>query len=294
MKPRFAAREAAKGRRISAETQQSQLATSSSPRQGEGFPTYWYSTVRNFGDSLAPLVIDFAAATSAYHLVPPESRGKLLTIGSNHHWIRPYDTVAGAGSMYPVRFQPASSARIISLRGPLTWELLGRPDIVGFGDPGLLASQLALELPAEREQECNYGNAFALVPHVSEVDYYKSLKLNFSVIDPRDDPVAVCAQIAQFEFIISSSLHGIVVADSFGIPSVWVERCVKKAGLHKFLDYFLSVGRSKRLRPQAFPVSMARLAKKSLPAAKFSFSDVESTLKLAVREHVNRNKSDVR
>ena len=48
------------------------------------------------------------------------------------------------------------------------------------------------------------------------------------------------------EAIVSSSLHGLVIAESFGIRSTWMKLSENLAGGEfKFHDYFLGTGRAK-------------------------------------------------
>ena len=70
---------------------------------------------------------------------------------------------------------------------------------------------------------------------------------------------AVARAIAQSRLVFSSSLHGLILADAFGVPNIWVN----PNGIHrwpywKFIDYFLSVG-----RPVRKPVSMDQISKLS-------------------------------
>lgn len=53
-------------------------------------------------------------------------------------------------------------------------------------------------------------------------------------------------QILSCEMILSSSLHGIIVADAYGVPNLWCKFTDYEApgkGF-KFKDYYLSVGKS--------------------------------------------------
>jgi hypothetical protein len=58
------------------------------------------------------------------------------------------------------------------------------------------------------------------------------------VVDVRRGPTAVIKEIAACEHILSTSLHGLIAADSFNIPAVWARREPDLwGGRFKFLDY---------------------------------------------------------
>ena len=136
--------------------------------------------------------------------------------------------------------------KIHSVRGPLTRQALLQqgfdcPEV--YGDPALLVSRYYHPKP---RKIFKYG----IIPHY--VDEKNPLVrsiisrpdvLVISMADYKhwhDIPDAVCS----CEKIISSSLHGLIVADSYGIPNTWVRFSDNIAGgSFKYLDYFASVGR---------------------------------------------------
>lgn len=128
------------------------------------------------------------------------------------------------------------------VRGPLTASLLDL-EMEEFGDPGLLISDLLSE-PIRKDGRIGF------IPHLSQINSPKVLKAlegtpRLKLIDVRnDDALTVVREIASCDYVLSSSLHGLIVADSFGIPNTWMQT----NGLHqtpkfKFYDYALSVGR---------------------------------------------------
>jgi hypothetical protein len=64
------------------------------------------------------------------------------------------------------------------------------------------------------------------------------------MISPHSSWKEVFRQIQTCGSVISSSLHGLVVADSLGVPSVWVQfrgtRTRRTEGTFKYMDYLES------------------------------------------------------
>ncbi len=69
------------------------------------------------------------------------------------------------------------------------------------------------------------------------------------LIDPRRPPQEVVRDIASCKEVFSSSLHGLVAADSLGIPNRWVELETPHADVaanrFKFEDYYSAFGVSR-------------------------------------------------
>ena len=109
------------------------------------------------------------------------------------------------------------------------------------GDAGLLCTELIEERKAGRGRLC-------IVPHVCDLRLDNLEQLlsgcgEYEMIDVRDEPIGVLRQIASCSYVLSSSLHGLVVADAFGIPNRHILLSDKPKGDgFKFDDYYSSYG----------------------------------------------------
>jgi hypothetical protein len=128
------------------------------------------------------------------------------------------------------------------LRGPITAALLERAD-TRFGDPGLLAAEAVGSLPARDDK-------VGLVPHLTKRDdpalaALAAAEPRVEVIDPAGEPADVVRRIAACAYVLSSSLHGLVVADACGVPNHRLEPWGQHAhAALKFHDYAAGVGRA--------------------------------------------------
>lgn len=216
----------------------------------------------NFGDELSPLVVRCLSGRDV--VFQPVSSCDLVAIGSvmtavlRKRWQRAlrfrFDRVKvwGTGSFESDRLQKHRGLDFFAVRGPLTRDAMNLPTSIALGDPGLLVDRLK---PATSKR-----HRWGIIPHVVDQDHRIVAQMRNDtpgsiVIDMKTpDPVAVIREIASCEFIISSSLHGVIAADALGIPHLWTK--MTDNVLHadwKFRDYFLSVGRETSAPVAAVP-----------------------------------------
>ena len=135
-----------------------------------------------------------------------------------------------------------------AVRGKLSrnrLEEISEQDLSGvlLADSGLLAGKL----PHKMEKLHSVG----IIPHHLEtnlpvVEKIHGLIPNSIVISMEQEPGKVINQIASCDFILSSALHGLIVADSMNIPNLQLKLSNKlKGGMYKFNDYYSSYSTSK-------------------------------------------------
>lgn len=197
---------------------------------------YYWSKIPNFGDMLNPYLLKRFAQVEAVYAEP--AAAELTAVGSVLHSL-PKDYsgyILGSGKLMEYTQIPRS-ARVIALRGPLSAK--GVKGNIALGDPGILADELVHTETRRYE--------LGIVPHWSDSELARRpefLKYKPLIIDPCNDPLTVVKQIGECKKIVASSLHGIIIADAFGIPRriEMAAQMVSEGGSFKFRDYSAAVG----------------------------------------------------
>jgi predicted GH43/DUF377 family glycosyl hydrolase len=205
----------------------------------------------NFGDEASPDIVSKLSGLKVRPVISGDN--KLLAVGSILHRMSPGDVVWGSGIKAPDALDhiPVSDVEIVAVRGPLTLEALKRNgwDVSGITelfDPGiLLAGLYAKELAAYDASRNDSFGPVRIIPHFRDElvlrRNHPDWASSFVTVDCH--PLDMLKRLKGAEKVISSSLHGVIFAESLGIPAVWLAS-VGGEGSYKFLDYYASSGRT--------------------------------------------------
>lgn len=204
--------------------------------------------MRNFGDDLNTLLInsfhrgDLINVNQSF--VNRQHKLIYMFIGSVLMWADQDTIVWGTGYMSERSHVRARPKKICAVRGKLTRSRLIKqgfecPEI--YGDPSLLLPRF---IKADGWNKFKLG----IMPHYVDqgsvlLHKFRNRK-NVLFINARWDVKKIINAIIHCERIASSSLHGVIVADAYGIPSIWIKLSERVLGKgFKFRDYFSSVNR---------------------------------------------------
>lgn len=239
-------------------------------RNGSAKPIslFWWKrdcgTKRNFGDDMSPILLEYATRRpvryaeaskcdvigvgSILQLIAGRKKARRILRSRVFSLRRLKPEVWGSGTTGMSADGTAELTDMVAwhldiraLRGPATEQKLGVRASV-HGDPALLASAI---WPHRSGKTSRLG----IVPHYTDKDSPKLARLreqlpDAKVISVENEVSQVVREISCCEVILSSSLHGLIVADSFGIPN---HRLVLEGQLtggdFKFLDYANGIGR---------------------------------------------------
>lgn len=203
---------------------------------------------RNFGDELSPVIVSWLSNRTVEHTL---TSPKFMAVGSTFFYAKTGDLVWGSGvvSDDPRNVPEAKELDVRAVRGPHSRKMLldngfSCPEI--YGDPSLL---LPMMYPAKATGERDW----AFVAHLDDIPHYPHLRGR--IIDVRWPWKRVVDEILKCKWIISSSLHGIIIAEIYGIPATWLR---SKTNLHylKFHDYYISTGRKPPKRAEDIEEAM--------------------------------------
>jgi pyruvyltransferase len=202
---------------------------------------FWFIN-HNLGDNLNHYLLSRLAKNGVVFTSIDSPLRKVIAIGTILGWCNETTTAWGPGignaddCVNPAAF-------ICAVRGPRSYKRAiesGCKLERVFGDPALLLP--LIYHPPQRKK-----HAVGVVAHYVDQQIvfqrYGHESREILLIDVLDVPERVVDAIASCERIISSSLHGVIVAHAYGIPAAWVSFSDKIGGDGtKYHDYFESVG----------------------------------------------------
>jgi hypothetical protein len=216
----------------------------------------------NLGDALSPVIVSFLSGLPVKHVAAKSDAVRLAAVGTIGHMFKGGDvSFWGTGTsphlnpnqsgVEKVAYSRPSDTKvsIYATRGPFTREVLGgdssRPAV--YGDPLWLLPRFH-EAPREKRYELGVilhlselaDRSYEAVPLADHLRYRlsdsdsSSVKLISTVTAPtvgalrdRLDDILACKRI------VSTSLHGMVFAESYGIPCLYFSPRASQAGLGK-------------------------------------------------------------
>jgi len=216
----------------------------------------------NLGDYFGVIVVNWMLQRKGLSLDDyVEKKKHLLTVGSGA--VKSYQnmTIWGSGveRELPQKYRRFFQRRwfrkldIRAVRGPKSRDYLMRlghkvPEV--YGDPAIL-------MPLIYNNLSDIGNGgdrydVSIIPQLVTEKSIREKYPDAHIISMNtNDYKSVIDQIAQSKLIISSSLHGVILADAYGVPSVWYRGLGKDIDF-KYLDYYASTGR----KPETVPTTI--------------------------------------
>lgn len=204
---------------------------------------YWYKNKPNFGDELSPIICKMLSGREVEYTDNFESCD-ILAIGSILEHIKNSlfkGYVWGSGFIsHDSAFKPLPSAVFKAVRGRLTAEKLNLGGGANLGDPGLLAHMLATSTRQTTE--------LGLIPHFvdrsnKKINWIANNSDNIKLIDIQAGVDSVIKEVSDCRYIVASCLHGLILADSLGIPNAWMQLSDRVIGKgFKFKDYYSVYG----------------------------------------------------
>ncbi len=198
--------------------------------------SYWWHNKPNFGDAYNFFLL------SHYGYAPilcGPNKAKVACTGSIiEHLPNSFSgAIIGAGFISENTINVPKYSKVLAVRGEYSKNKFQGAKNVILGDPGLLAYKLLKNKKIEKKKKLGIILHYAHLPLLKS-RYSHFINNEVLIIDPRNSPKKIIKQIACCENIISSSLHGLIFADSLFIPNKWLQVEELIGGHFKFKDYY--------------------------------------------------------
>ncbi len=216
----------------------------------------------NLGDSLGDVIIRFLLGLKNIDIDKPVSRTKhLYCVGTNIQGAYQSATIWGSGIFPPEKRREAFLQKhcgrkldIRAIRGPLTRDVVLQyghkcPDV--YGDPAIL-------LPMIYSPNVQKVRERLVIPQFfNEIEFRETHPNEYMISMNTADYKSVINEILASEIVYTSSLHGIILAEAYGIPAVFF-RGLAPACDFKYLDYYMSTGRDNVTLSGSFEDALCR------------------------------------
>lgn len=204
----------------------------------------WWDGEDNLGDSLSVVIYNWLLRKENID-TKTGRKVHLMTVGSLIGAARFDAVIWGSGIMNAVNLTNTVKHRryvrydIRAVRGPVTREFLMKagyicPEV--YGDPAVLMPFIYTSNSVDKIHEVS------LVLHhqtkCPKVEDHINV-LDIHTVDYKNFIDQLCAS----KKVISSSLHGIILAESYGIPAIFLNQNISDQSM-KFLDWYYSTGRT--------------------------------------------------
>ena len=208
--------------------------------------SYWHTgDGNNFGDILGPTILH---NLTGQKVAPSLDEGSIISIGSvvNLNYPRSVKFWGSGIISQEVKLFSPEKHEYLAVRGPKTRERILSAGIEcpeTYGDPALL-----MPLMFDKEQFLQDDkNKIGLLPHWVDANIFSDQEQEFpdsKLIDIRSDADSVIREVLNSEIVITSTLHGLILCESYGVPCVYVKVGEKvMGGTFKYEDYFNSTDR---------------------------------------------------
>ena len=210
---------------------------------------FWYNAESNFGDQIMP---DLIRKLFGYEVKwSPIKDCDLIGAGSLLGIADGKDNYVWGSGFISEGLNTNNNLRYCAVRGKTTRNRIDKKwRNIPLGDPGLLMN---LVYPSTGSKTDKIG----VVPHYVDKNHRLINEMRdderFIVLDVENDgPKKIAEQVSRCRLVLSSSLHGLIFADSFNVPNIHVKLSDKVVGgSYKFLDYYSSIGKKYRIADNA-------------------------------------------
>ena len=247
---------------------------------GKGVVLEQWKGRENVGDHISSVIFDWILKEK--HLAAENGRdAHLFAVGSILGMSRADGVVWGSGVISVNRIrniikrQPYIKYDIRALRGPITREACAAAGYacsdVPLGDPAILIPLIVEKTDIEKRYK------YCLINHYvneasTEINDSESITISAGTNDYRRFIQTLC----ESELVISSSLHGIIIAEAYQIPAIWLLQNMENKAL-KYYDYYYSTNRynipvartveeAKEMKPIALPENLEKMQSDLLKA----------------------------